>query len=144
MSDDILTWESATKLAVPDEDFFIWAYVENINYFLNTALTEFEPEDAEQRTAEKKEHKRRRYKGDPEPSTVEKHDYDYLYDPGRRTSNALPGMSFILYDGKEKRQFTTNANVRELRRFLLKEAKMKLRLYTQGAAYPIPKAETGD
>ena len=140
MSDNPLTFESATKLAVPDETFFIWGYVENINYFLNTALTEYEAADAETKTATKKAYTRRRYKGDSNPSNVSSHDYDYLYDPGRRTSAALPGWSFILYDGTEKRQFTTDATVYQLRRWLTKEAKVKMRLYTQGSSYPIDKA----
>lgn len=143
MADNPLTYESATKLAVPAETFFVWGYVENINYFLNTPLEEFEAADAETKTATKKAHTRRRYVGDSNPSNVSSHDYDYLYDPGRRTSAALPGFSFILYDGVEKRQFTTDATVYELRRWLTKEAKMKLRLYTQGASYPIDQAAGG-
>ena len=137
MSDNILTYESPTKLVVPDETFFIWAYVENINYFLSTPLTEFEAADAETKTATKKAHTRRKYVGDPSPSNVSGHDYDYLYDPGRRTSAALPGFSFILYDGVEKRQFTTDATVYQLRRWLTKSVSKKCRLYTQGASYPI-------
>ena len=137
MSTNILTWETPTKLEVPDETFFIWGYVENINYFLTDPLEEYEVADAEQKTATKKGHTRRRYVNDPSPSNVKEHDYDYLFDPGRRTSNALPGFSFILYDGTEKRQFTTNATVVQLRRWLTKSVSKKCRLYTQGASYAI-------
>ena len=137
MSDNILTFESPTKLEVPNEDFFIWAYVENINYFLETPLTEYLNGDAETKTATKKAHTRRRYVNDPSPSNVSSHDYDYVFDPGRRTSNALPGWSFILSDGVEKRQFTTDATVHQLHGWLEKSVSKKTRLYTQGATYNI-------
>ena len=140
MADNPLTYESATKLAVPDETFFVWGYVENINFFLNTALEEYEAADAETKTATKKAHTRRRYVNDSNPSNVSSHDYDYLYDPGRRVSAALPGYSFRLLGNGENRQFTTNATVYQLRRWLTKEAKFKLRLFTQGASYPIDQA----
>lgn len=137
MSTNVLTWESATKLKVPDEEFFIWAYVENINYFLKDDLEEFEAADAKTKTAKKRKHVRRRYKGDPAAYDVEGHDYDYLFDPGRRVSNALPGWSFTLYDGIQRRTFTTNATVYQLHGWLEKALDKKVRLYTQGAAHPV-------
>ena len=67
-----------------------------------------------------------------------------MYDPGRKVGNALPGFSFILDDGIEKRQFTLDGNVMDLHAYLVAQLKVDVKLYTQGARYDIAKAEGGD
>lgn len=63
-----------------------------------------------------------------------------MVDPGRKVGNALPGYSFILDDGTEKRQFTTDADVMDLHSYLLSDLSAETKLYTQGARYVITPA----
>ena len=63
-----------------------------------------------------------------------------MYDPGRKVGNALPGYEFILDDGTEKRQFTTDADVMDLHAYLKGELLKQTKLYTNGARYVIEAA----
>ena len=67
-----------------------------------------------------------------------------MVDPGRKVGNALPGFSFILDDGTERRQFTLQGNVMDLHAYLITELNAETKLYTQGARYVItPTAPAG-
>lgn len=135
----------AQELAVVGHSWNIWAIPANFNYFVDTDLVPAEQEGSEERTASKKSHTRRRYVGDDSPINVGAHSYTYLYDPGRKVGSALPGYSFILDDGIQKRQFTTNAPVASLYGYLLADLSNKTALYTQGARYILdPTAGGGD
>ena len=63
-----------------------------------------------------------------------------MVDPGRKVGSALPGFSFILDDGTEKRQFTLQGNVMDLHAYLVGELNAETKLYTQGARYVIAPA----
>ena len=125
-------------------DFFIFGEPANINYFVETDLTPVSEEGAETRSASVSAHTRRRYAGDTTPINVSGSTREYLYDPGRKIGNALPGSSFILNDGTEKRQFTLQGNVVDLHAYLVGEASMDLTLHTaSGTKYTIAAASGG-
>jgi hypothetical protein len=122
-----------TKLVIPDVNWCIYGHPVNFNYFVNTPLVPAVDGERVFTTKQKKAHTRRRFVGDPAPSNVQAHSYAHVYDPGRKTGTAIPGWSFILSDGVEKRQFTTTGDVILLIDYLEKNLKMKCKLYTQGA-----------
>lgn len=125
----------------PDgENFSIIAETANINYFLTSALTPDSVDGVVNKQSRKKAHTRRRYVGDPAPSNVQEHPYEFMYDPGRVDLQTLPGSSFILDDGTEKRQFTLVGDVMDLHAYLVGNAKMDLKLYTSGPPYQIAAA----
>jgi len=133
-----------TKLVVPDVPWNIYGHPANFAHFVKTPLVPTEAGDREYKTVPVKAHSRRRYIGDPTPSSVSSHGQSLMYDPGRKTGNAVPGWSFILEDATEKRQFTTTADVIGLVAYLETAVKGTTRLYTQGARYTIePAAEGG-
>ena len=136
-------WNYQTKLKVPDQPWLIYGNPTNFNHFVKTPLVPYTPGDREYQGGEKKAHTRRKYKGDPTPSAVGLHGYSYVHDPGRKIGNAIPGWSFILDDGTEKRQFTTTADVVTLIAFLEDEVKAETRLYTQGARYDLAAPSEG-
>ena len=130
------------KHSIAGKNLAIIGETTNINYFLKTSL---EPDSATgvvNKTATKKQHTRRKYVGDPAPSTVTSHTVEFMYDPGRIDLQTLPGKSFILDDGVEKRQFTFVGDVMDLHAFLVGDAKMDLKLYTTGAPYVIAAASS--
>lgn len=118
----------------------IYAETANINYFLNTPLTPATVDGVVNKQADVKTYSRRQYPGDPTPTTIPKTTRTYMFDPGRKVGNALPGSPFILDDGTEKRQFTFSGNVIDLHAFLLSDVKEETKLYTTGARYVIPKS----
>ena len=131
------------KHSIDGKNLAIIAETANINYFLNTAL---EPDSAEgvvNKTSRKKAHTRRKYVGDPAPSNVQEHPYEFMYDPGRIDLQTLPGKPFILDDGTEKRQMTYVGDVMDLHAFLVGDAKMDLKLYTVGPPYEIKAVSAG-
>ena len=132
-----------TKLLIPDVNWVIYGHPVNFNYFVNTPLVPAVDGARVFTTKTKKAHTRRRFVGDPAPSNVSAHDYGHVYDPGRKTGTAIPGWSFILSDGVEKRQFTTTGDVILLIDYLEKNLKADTKLYTQGANTLI-KAATGN
>ena len=145
MIESRLVWDQGyrTKLVIPDANWCIYGHPTNFNYFVNTPLVPAVNGERVFTTKNKSEHKRRRYVGDPAPSNVSAHSYGHVYDPGRKTGRAIPGWSFILSDGVEKRQFTTTGDVILLTDYLEKNLKMKCRLYTQGANTEIAAATAG-
>ena len=122
----------------PDgRNFSIWCIPANFNYFVKTAV---EPDTAEgvvNKTSSVKAHVRRKYIDDPAPSNVDPHSRTYLFDPGRKVGNAIPGFSFILDDEVEKRQFTLQGDVVDLHAYLVSNLSKDVTLYTEGASYEI-------
>ena len=121
----------------------IYAEEANINYFLTTPLEPASVGSVVSKTAVVKAHTRRQYVGDPTPVNVSGGDRVFMYDPGRKVGNALPGEPFLLDDGTEKRQMTFSGNVVDLHAFLLSDVKEETKLYTTGARYVIPKPSAG-
>ena len=125
-------------------DFFIYGEPANINYFVETDLTPVSESGAVTRTSTVGAHTRRRYVGDSNPINVSGSQREWLYDPGRKVGNALPGAPFILSDGTETRQFTLQGNIVDLHAYLVGEASMDLTLTSaDGAKYTIAQATGG-
>jgi len=120
----------------------IYAEPENLNYFLNTTITPASEGAVVNKTSSVKASTRRQYVGDTTPINVSGHSRTFMYDPGRKVGNALPGEPFILDDGTEKRQMTFAGNVVDLHAFLMSDVKEETKLYTTGARYVIPKPST--
>jgi len=135
--------DTIQKMTPTARDFSIWGIPANINYFVKTPLVPDSVDGVVNKTTTVSPHQRRKYVGDPAPSNVSGHSREYMYDPGRKVGNALPGFSFTLDDGTEKRQFTLDGDVMSLHAYLVSEASMDLTLYTQGASYDIAAAEEG-
>jgi len=121
----------------------IYAETANINYFLKTPLAPASAEGAQNKTANVKEHNRRRYPGDATPPRIPASTREFLYDPGRRNGNATPGSPFILDDGVEKRSFTFTGPFTDLHAFLVGDAKMDFRVFSPSASYDITAVEGG-
>lgn len=132
-----------TKLVIPDLDWNIYGHPVNFAYFVKTPLVAAVDGERETRTTNRKASTRRRYKGDPNPINVDAHVMDYIYDPGRKVGSAIPGWSFILDDGTERRQFTTTGDVQNLILYLQDELKKDTKLYTQGSSTVIKAAAEG-
>ena len=129
------------KKHTPDgRNFSIIGETPNINYFLKTPLTPDSAGGVVNDTTTRKESKIRRYVGDPTPYTRPQGPMRYMKDPGRIDLQTLPGSSFILDDGIEKRQFTLVGAIMDLHAFLVSSAKMEIKLYTTGAPYVIAAA----
>lgn len=136
--------DTPVKCTPDGKDFSIWCIPANFNYFVTSPLTPDTVDGVVNKSTTVKAHYRKRFVGDLEGSNVKTHGRDYMYDPGRKVGNALPGFSFILDDGIEKRQFTLDGNVMDLHAYLVSQLKVDVKLYTQGARYDIAKAEGGD
>tara|TARA_B100001939_G_C16944841_1_gene619840 strand:+ start:177 stop:632 length:456 start_codon:yes stop_codon:yes gene_type:complete len=141
-----LVWDNPgyrTKLVIPDLNWQIFGHPTNFNYFVQTPLATAASAGREIKVGERKEHQRRAYVGATTTSRVRTHPRDWLYDPGRKVGSAIPGWSFILDDGVERRQFTTNGDVQNLILYLQDEVNNNTKLYTQGAVYYIKKPTAG-
>ena len=125
------------KHSIDGKNLAIIAETANINYFLKTPLTPDSAEGVVNKTSTKKSHTRRKYVGDPAPSNVISHSYEFMYDPGKIDLQTLPGKPFILDDGTEKRQMTYVGDVMDLHAFLVGDAAKDLKLYTVGPPYQI-------
>ena len=123
--------------------FSIWCIPANFNYFVDTALVPDTVDGVVNKQVSVSGYLRKRYVGDVGGSNVAAHTREYMYDPGRKVGNALPGFSFILDDGIEKRQFTLDGNVKDLHAYLVSELTKSVALYTQGARYDIAAASQG-
>ena len=120
-----------TKLVLDGYTWNIYGHPANWAYFCKTALAAASDGARELKLGTRKAHTRRKYAGDTNPSNVAQHPRDWLYDPGRKTGSAIPGWSFILNDGTEKRQFTTTGDVQELILYLQDEVKKDTKVHTQ-------------
>ena len=134
---------SVVKMTPTGKNFSIWGIPANINYFISEELAADSVEGVVNKTTTVKAHSRRRYVNDPAPINVGSHGREFMYDPGRKVGNALPGFSFILNDGTEKRQFTLQGDVMDLHAWLLTTLNNPTKLYTQGASYELTPAEGG-
>ena len=132
--------DAIQKMTPDGEPFSIYGIPANINYFINATLVPDTVDGVVNVTQNVKAHIRRRYVGDINGSNVTSHTRELMYDPGRKVGNALPGFSFILDDGTEKRQFTLNGDVINLHSWLSGQLKKETKLYTNGARYVIPAA----
>ena len=135
--------DSIVKMTPTGKNFSIWGIPANINYFISEELAADSVEGVVNKTTTVKSHSRRRYVNDPAPINVGSHGREFMYDPGRKVGNALPGFSFILNDGTEKRQFTLQGDVMDLHAWLLTTLNNKTSLYTQGASYELTPTEGG-
>lgn len=124
-------------------DLDIYAEEANLNYYLTTPISPVSEGSVVSKTATVKSHTRRQYVNDQTPINVSGGERVFMYDPGRKVGNALPGSPFILDDGTEKRQMTFSGNVVDLHAFLLSDVKEETKLYTTGARYVIPKPTAG-
>ena len=115
----------------------IWCIPANFNYFVKTDLVPDVEGGIENKSSTVKAHTRRLYYNDIIKVNVSTHSREYMYDPGRKVGSAIPGYSFILDDGTEKRQFTTDADVMDLHAYLLGDLNAETKLYTNGARYII-------
>lgn len=135
--------ETIQKCTPTGQDFSIWCIPTNFNYFVKTDLVPDSAESVVNKQTSVKAHTRRKYVNDPAPVNVGQSTRDFMVDPGRKVGNALPGFSFILDDGTEKRTFTLQGNVMDLHAYLVTELNAETKLYTQGARYVITPAEAG-
>lgn len=135
--------DSIVKMTPSGENFSIWGIPANINYFISAVLVPDSAEGVVDKTSSVKAHTRRRYVNDPAPINVAGHGRSFMYDPGRKVGNALPGFSFILDDGTEKRQFTLEGDVKDLHAYLVGKLNNPTKLYTQGASYVVTPAADG-
>ena len=135
--------DSIVKMTPTGKNFSIWGIPANINYFISEELAADSVEGVVNKTTTVKAHSRRRYVNDPAPINVGSHGREFMYDPGRKVGNALPGFSFILNDGTEKRQFTLQGDVMDLNAWLLTTLNNPTKLYTPGASYELTPAEGG-
>ncbi len=132
-----------SKCTPDGKDFSVWCIPTNFNYYVTTPVEPDSVDGVVNKSTTVKAHYRKRYVGDLEGSNVAAHGRDYMYDPGRKVGNALPGFSFILDDGIERRQFTLEGDVMDLHAYLVAQLKVDVKLYTQGARYDIAKAGGG-
>ena len=130
------------KHEVDGFELAIWAETANINFFLSTPLTPVSVDGVINKQTTVKAHTRRQYPRDPSEINVSSSERTFMYDPGRKNGNSLPGKPFILVAGDEKRQFTFTGNVIDLHSFLTGNVKEETRFYSPGASYVIPKSQT--
>lgn len=131
------------KCTPTGEDWSIWCIPDNFNYFVKTDLVPDSEEGIINAASTVKAHSRRLYYNDIITVNVAQHQREYMVDPGRKVGSALPGYSFVLDDGTESRQFTTNADVMDLHAYLVGELNAVTKLYTNGARYTITPAADG-
>ena len=135
--------ESIQKCTPAGKEWSIWCIPANFNYFVETDLVPDTAEGVVNKQSSVKAHTRRQYYNDIIKINVSAHNREFMYDPGRKVGSALPGYSFILDDGTEKRQFTTDADVMDLHAYLVGELTNVTKLYTEGARYEITPEEGG-
>ena len=131
------------KCTPSGRNFSIYCIPANFNYFVKTDLVPDSDEGVTNVTSNVKAHSRRLYYNDIIKVNVSAHERTFLVDPGRKVGSALPGYSFVLDDGTEERQFTTDADVVDLHAYLLGELNADTKLYTNGARYLIKPASDG-
>lgn len=128
------------KCTPTGQNFSVWCIPANFNHFVTTPVVPDSDGSVVNKQSTVKAHTRRSYVGDPTPSNVEQYSREFMVDPGRKVGTALPGFSFILDDGTEKRQFTLQGTVMDLHAYLVSELKAETKLYTQGASYVVTPA----
>jgi nucleoside-diphosphate-sugar epimerase len=135
------TYGYQTKLVYTDEAFVIYGNPTNWNYYFDKPATPATAAGIEIKQYTRKAHTRRSYPGDPTPVNVSQAACEWVFDPGRKVGNAVPGYSIVLDDGTEKRQFTFDGDVAELILFCKEHLKAATAVYTQGARYTVTPGE---
>jgi hypothetical protein len=126
------------KIIIPEDgtrsSFVIYAnYVEAINAFLETPLTDSETGDASVAQKSIPGHQRRRGPSDLNPINVLQSTASYLVDPSLKSGNAKPGISFRLKtdmsmaDTDMNRQFTLVGRVVDFVQYF--DTKMKYQTF---------------
>ena len=128
------------KHTLPSGKAAIVGETANINYFLNVALEADGVGEVINVQQTVKAHTRRQYVGDSTPSNVPGHTRVVLYDPGRKNGSATPGKDMLLSDDVERRAFTYIGPWTEVHAFLVGNAKMDLKAYSESARYDIAAA----
>ena len=118
-------------------DAAIYGETANINYFVKTALVADSAGAVVNKTASVKASTRRQYPGDSTPINVSAHSREFMVDPGRRNGAATPGKEMILDDGTERRSFTYTGPWMDVHAWLVGDAKMALKAYSESARYDI-------
>jgi hypothetical protein len=123
-------------------------YLENINFFLKTALTADAIPSVINKQVTVKAHQRRQYPGDTALSNVPSSSREFLVDPAARSGNGLPGRSIVLVadaglPGEERRTFTLKGRWVDFHAWLVTNAKMEINAYNNtGRKYTIEAAGT--
>lgn len=123
--------------SIPDSDAAIYGESANINYFVKTALTADSAGAVTNKQSTVKAFQRRQYPGDSTPINVTSHSREFMVDPGRRNGAATPGKEMILDDGTERRSFTYIGPWMDVHAWLVGDAKMALKAYSESARYDI-------
>ena len=128
---------------LPSGTAAIYGETDNINYFLKTPLLADSVAGVVNTQSTVKQHTRRSYVGDTTPSSVSSHDRTTMYDPGRRNGAATPGKDMLLSDDTERRAFTYVGSWTDVHAFLVGQAAMDLKAYSESARYDIAEASDG-
>ena len=131
------------KHSIAGSDAAIYGETANINYFVNTALTPDSVGSVVNKQSTVKAYTRRQYPGDQTPINVTSHPREFMVDPGRRNGAATPGKEMILDDGTERRSFTYTGPWMDVHSWLVGEAKVDLRAYSESARYDITAVSEG-
>lgn len=123
--------------SIPDSDAAIYGETANINYFVTTPLEADSAGAVVNKQASVKASTRRQYPGDSTPINVTAHSREFMVDPGRRNGAATPGKEMILDDGTERRTFTYTGPWMDVHAWLVGDAKVPLRAYSESARYDI-------
>ena len=83
----------------------------------------------------------RRYPGDPSPYNRSNTSAKVMKNRTVRHGNALPGRSFILDDGTERRQFTYQGDLRALHALLVGNLKMDVKFTHYNGAWEMLSAK---
>ena len=132
------------KHTLPSGKAAIVGETANINYFLNTDLEADSVGSVINVQQTVKAHTRRQYVNDSTPANVPGHTRVVIYDPGRKNGSASPGKNMLLSDDVERRAFTYIGPWTEVHAFLVGEAKMDLKAYSESARYDIAAATQGE
>jgi hypothetical protein len=99
----------------------IYGETANINYFLATDITADEEDGVTNSAVQVAGFTREQYPGDTSPINVAGSQREFMVDPTRKSSTALPGRNFVLRErggAKERRQFTFQGRMMDLHAFL--------------------------
>jgi len=130
------------KLKYEDEAFTVYGSVTNWNYFFDKLIVPVSESGLSVQTYVRGAHTRRRYPGDTAPINVSQAQCEWVFDPGRKVGNAVPGFTIILDDKTEKRQFQYAGDIAALLLFAEDHLKKETAIYTQGARYIVKPGET--
>lgn len=128
----------------------IWTIApENLNYFVDVAGAGLEQQSSAEVVVAESASKGgnasvSRYPGDPSPYSRANTSKKIMKNRTVRHGGALPGRSFILDDGTEKRQFTYQGDLRALHALLVGNLKMTVKFTHYNGANEIISPAAGD